>query len=114
MPIAGAATLMMPDGGSTRPGATASQGLSLCCAEAAVVALGHFGFVASFRNVHADLRHDAVNRIGHEQTAGLEPPLARADLADVGDFARAERQAVERVHIAILTYYEGQSRPSAF
>src|SRR5712672_2242160 len=36
--MAGAATLMMPDGGSTRPGATASQGLSLCCADAAVVA----------------------------------------------------------------------------
>ena len=40
MPIAGAATLMMPDGGSTRPGATASQRLSLCCADAAVVACG--------------------------------------------------------------------------
>src|SRR6185369_5135033 len=36
MPMVAGATLMMPDGGSTRPGATASQRLSLCCADAAV------------------------------------------------------------------------------
>src|SRR5215207_7228657 len=38
MPMVGAATLMMPDGGSTRPGATASQRLSFCCADAAKIA----------------------------------------------------------------------------
>src|SRR6185436_12137059 len=37
IPIAGDATLTIPDGGSTRPGATASQRLSVCCADAAAV-----------------------------------------------------------------------------
>src|SRR4029079_11292145 len=36
MPMVGAATLMMPDGGSTLPGATASHRLSFCWANAAL------------------------------------------------------------------------------
>ena len=63
-------------------------------AEAIFATLCHFRFL-QLGNVVGDFWHHAVDRIGHEQTAGLKPAFAGADFTDIGNLARAERQAIE-------------------
>ena len=51
--------------------------------------------VVASRQHGFDLRGLALGRIGLEQLAGAEPPLAGANLADVDDVARLKRKTIE-------------------
>ena len=70
-----------------------------------------FAVVRHARLVQRDLRRIALGRIGQVEPRGLQPPLAVADLAHVGDVACLEREAVQhggdlRVGILPLDFHD--------